>query len=90
MVHIFHAEPIKVRFNDGGTAEISGLIKFRLPSDPEKRMALHRDFKRFESIKNDLMRQVVTEALMQTAPLMRAEDSYSTRRSEFTDIAGIS
>lgn len=82
-----NAEPIKVRFNDGGTAEISGMIKFRLPSDPEKRLALHRDFKRFESIKNDLMRQVVTEALMQTAPLMRAEDSYSTRRSEFTDIA---
>ncbi len=82
-----NAEPIKVRFNDGGTAEISGMIKFRLPSDPDKRMALHRDFKRFEAIKNDLMRQVVTEALMQTAPLMRAEDSYSTRRSEFTDIA---
>lgn len=81
------AEPIKVRFNDGGTAEISGMIKFRLPTDPEKRMALHRDFKSFEAIKHDLMRQVVTEALMQTAPLMRAEDSYSTRRSEFTDIA---
>jgi hypothetical protein len=82
-----NAEPIKVRFNDGGTAEISGMIKFRLPLDPEKRLALHRDFKSFQSIKHDLMRQVVTEALMQTAPLMRAEDSYSTRRSEFTDIA---
>lgn len=82
-----NAEPIKVRFNDGGTAEISGMIKFRLPADPEKRLALHRDFKNFFAIKHDLIRQVVTEALMQTAPLMRAEDSYSTRRSEFTDIA---
>lgn len=82
-----NAEPIKVRFNDGGTAEVSGMIKFRLPTDPEKRMALHRDFKNFDAIKHDLVRQVVTEALMQTAPLMRAEDSYSTRRSEFTDIA---
>lgn len=81
------SEAIKVRFNDGGTAEISGMIKFRLPTDPEKRLALHRDFKSFEAIKHALMRQVVTEALMQTAPLMRAEDSYSTRRSEFTDIA---
>lgn len=82
-----NAEPIKVRFNDGGTAEVSGMVKFRLPSDPEKRLALHRDFKNFEAVKHDLMRQVVTEALMQTAPLMRAEDSYSTRRSEFTDYA---
>lgn len=82
-----NAEPIKVRFNDGGTAEVSGMIKFRLPTDPVKRLALHRDFKNFEAIKHDMMRQAVTEALMQTAPLMRAEDSYSTRRSEFTDIA---
>jgi regulator of protease activity HflC (stomatin/prohibitin superfamily) len=81
------SDAIKVRFNDGGTAEISGMIKFRMPTDPNKRLALHRDFKSFEAIKHALMRQVVTEALMQTAPLMRAEDSYSTRRSEFTDIA---
>lgn len=82
-----NADPIKVRFNDGGTAEISGMIKFRLPADPQKRLQLHRDFKSFEAIKHDLIRQAVTEALMQTAPLMRAEDSYSTRRSEFTDLA---
>lgn len=81
------ADPIKVRFNDGGTAEISGVIKFRLPADPEKRLKIHQDFKNYLALKHDLMRQVVAEALMQTAPLMRAEDSYSTRRSEFTDIA---
>lgn len=81
------ADPIKVRFNDGGTAEVSGMIKFRLPSDPEKQLKLHSDFKNYRAIKHDLMRQVVAEALMQTAPLMKAEDSYSTRRSEFTDLA---
>lgn len=81
------ADPIKVRFNDGGTAEISGMIKFRLPSDPAKLLRIHNDFKNYRAVKHDLMRQVVAEALMQTAPLMRAEESYSTRRSEFTDIA---
>lgn len=81
------ADPIKVRFNDGGTADISGMIKFRLPSDPEKLLRIHNDFKSYRAVKHDLMRQVVAEALMQTAPLMRAEESYSTRRSEFTDIA---
>lgn len=81
------ADPIKVRFNDGGTAEVSGMIKFRLPSDPQKLLRIHNDFKSYRAVKHDLMRQVVAEALMQTAPLMRAEDSYSTRRSEFTDIA---
>ncbi|MEE2959334.1 MAG: SPFH domain-containing protein [Myxococcota bacterium] len=79
--------PIKVRFNDGGTALVSGSIKYRLSSNEDHQLALHRDFKRYEAVKNDLVRQVVTEALMQTATLMKAEESYSTRRSEFTALA---
>jgi len=80
-------DAIKIRFNDGGTAEVSGGIKFRLPSDPEKQLLIHRDFKSYERVKHDLIRQTVSEALMQTATLMRAEESYSTRRSEFTSLA---
>ena len=80
-------DPIKIRFNDGGTAEVSGGIKFRLPSDPAKQLLIHNDFKSYERIKHDLIRQTVAEALMQTATLMRAEESYSTRRSEFTSLA---
>lgn len=80
-------QPIKIRFNDGGTAEVTGGIKFRLPSDPAKQLLIHNDFKSYERIKHDLIRQTVAEALMQTATLMRAEESYSTRRSEFTSLA---
>lgn len=80
-------DAIKIRFNDGGTAEVSGGIKFRLPSDPEKMLLIHRDFKSYDRVKHDLIRQTVSEALMQTATLMRAEESYSTRRSEFTSLA---
>jgi regulator of protease activity HflC (stomatin/prohibitin superfamily) len=80
-------DPIKIRFNDGGTAEVTGGIKFRLPSDPKLMLLLHNDFKNYERIKHDLIRQTVAEALMQTATLMRAEESYSTRRSEFTSLA---
>jgi regulator of protease activity HflC (stomatin/prohibitin superfamily) len=79
--------PIKVRFNDGGTAEISGSIKFKLSQTEENQLMLHKDFKSYSAVKQDLVRQVITEALMQTATLMRAEESYSTRRSEFTALA---
>lgn len=78
---------IKVRFNDGGTAEVTGGIKYRLPSDPAKQLLIHNDFKTYDRVKHDLIRQTVAEALMQTATLMRAEESYSTRRSEFTSLA---
>lgn len=81
------ADTIKVRFNDGGTADISGSIKFRLSLKEENQLLLHEDFKIYDKIQSDLIRQVITEALMQTATLMKAEESYSTRRSEFTAMA---
>ncbi|RKX92436.1 MAG: hypothetical protein DRP59_05450 [Spirochaetes bacterium] len=81
------ADPIRVRFNDGGTADISGSIKFRLSMVEEDQLLLHQDFKNYAKVQSDLVRQVVTEALMQTATLMKAEESYSSRRSEFTTLA---
>jgi len=81
------ADTIKVRFNDGGTADISGSIKFRLSLKEENQLLLHEDFKSYDKVQSDLIRQVITEALMQTATLMKAEESYSTRRSEFTTLA---
>jgi regulator of protease activity HflC (stomatin/prohibitin superfamily) len=80
------ASPIKVRFNDGGTADVSGAIKYRLPISTDQRLRLHQDFKNYNSFKHDLIRQTVAEAMMQTATLMKAEESYSTRRSEFTSL----
>ena len=79
-------DPINIRFNDGGTAKVSGGIKFRLPTDKESEIFLHKDFKSYDRVKHDLIRQTVAEALMQTATLMKAEESYSTRRSEFTSL----
>jgi regulator of protease activity HflC (stomatin/prohibitin superfamily) len=81
------ADTIRVRFNDGGTADISGSIKFRLSLKEENQLLLHQDFKSYDKLQSDLIRQVVTEALMQTSTLMKAEESYSTRRSEFTTLA---
>lgn len=81
------ADPIKVRFNDGGTAEVSGSVKFKLSQKEKDAVALHNDFKSFRKVKDDLIRQVAIEALMQSATLMKAEESYSTRREEFTSFA---
>jgi len=80
------SDPIHVRFNDGGTADISGAIKYRLPVGDAQRLKIHQDFKSYDALKHDLIRQTVAEAMMQTATLMKAEESYSTRRSEFTSL----
>lgn len=81
------AAAVKVRFNDGGTADISGSIKFRLSTKEDNQLRLHEEFKGYRSVKQDLVRQIITESLMQTATLMKAEESYSTRRSEFTSLS---
>ena len=81
------SDPIKVRFNDGGTAEISGSIRFRLSGVPKNQLLLHKDFRGYSAVHNDLIRQVVMEALIQTASLMKADETYSARRSEFTSLA---
>jgi regulator of protease activity HflC (stomatin/prohibitin superfamily) len=81
------ADAINVRFNDGGTAKISGAIKFRLSGKPDAQLQLHRDFKNYEAVKHDLIRQVVQEALNKTAATMKAEESYSGRLAEFTALA---
>ena len=81
------AEPISVRFNDGGQAVVSGALKFRLSTKEGDQLNLHNDFKRYNAVKNDLIRQVVQEALNKTAAMMKAEESYSSRLAEFTTLA---
>lgn len=76
---------IGVRFNDASTADISGQIKFRLPTKPEDLLRIHKDFRSYEAVHNDLVRQVVAAALKQSATFFRAEDVYSTQRASFID-----
>ena len=87
-VYDFNAEnsTINVRFNDASTADISGQIKFRLPTGEEKILQLHQDFRSYGAVESDLIRQVVASALKQSATLFGSEEVYSTRRSDFISL----
>lgn len=80
------SQPINVRFNDGGTAKISGFIKFKLSSTLENQLQVHNEFKSYHAVVSDLIRQHVASAMKQTASLMKAEETYSSRRSEFISL----
>lgn len=77
---------INVRFNDASTADISGSIKFRLPSNENDILKIHRDFRSYEALENTLVRQVLSASVKQSATFLRAEDVYSTRRADFIDL----
>lgn len=81
------SQPINVRFNDGGTAAISGFIKFKLSTMEKNQLLVHEEFKSYNAVVNDLIRQHVASALKQTASTMPAEATYSSRRSEFISLA---
>lgn len=76
-------EPIKVRFSDGGTAMVSGSVQFILPSDCPSILSIHKYFQTSDTLRTRVLRQTFVEAVQQTAGLMKADESYSTRRSEF-------
>lgn len=83
----FEDAGITVRFNDGSVAAVKGTVKFRLSLKPDIQKELHRDYASFKNVLIDLIQKNVQESLSNTATLMKAEDSYSSRRAEFSNVA---
>lgn len=76
-------KPISVRFSDGGTALVSGSVQFILPTDQETFLKMHNFYRSEDALRVRALKQIFVEAVQQTASLMKADESYSTRRSEF-------
>lgn len=76
-------EPITVRFQDGGTAKVSGSVKIRLSNKESTMLMIHKEFRFQDALRNTLVKPTFVEAIQQTAALMKSEESYSSRRSEF-------
>lgn len=80
-------DSISVRFNDGATAQVTGNVRIELPIDPLKLIEIHQKFRSYDSLIKDTVKQVVCEAVILTAALMSAEESYTTKRAEFSQMA---
>ena len=76
-------QSVPVRFNDGATAFVTASTQFILPSKPEKLLEIQKRFRTHAGLTRDGMRQLVSEAIIRTAALMSAEQSYTTLRGEF-------
>ena len=80
-------ESIQVRFNDGATAHVTGNVRIELPSDPQKLIEIHSKFRSYDSLIRDTVKQIVSESVILTSALMSAEESYTTKRAEFSQMA---
>lgn len=80
-------DPITVRFNDGASATVVVNARVELPADPDKLLAIHQRFRSYESLLADSVKPIVSESVLLTAAMMSAEESYTTKRAEFSQLA---
>lgn len=80
-------ESIEVRFNDGARARVTGNVRIELPHSEEKMVEIHRKFRSYDALIKDTVKQVVSEAVILTSAFMSAEESYTTKRAEFSQLA---
>ncbi len=72
---------IKIRFNDGGHAYMSGSIQYEMPLDPTNLTALHVRFGSPEAIQKQLVETVVNKSIYMVGPLMSSKESYAEKRN---------
>lgn len=82
-------QSIKVRFNDGSEAQISGTLRVIMPTTEQDAIHLVTDlgFKTYADVEQKLILPTVRNALRMTANLMTARESYSEKRSDFNAFA---
>jgi hypothetical protein len=78
---------IEVRFNDGGTAAISGYVRFVLSESTDMLLNMHNKFRSYENLVNTGVKQLIIESIQLSAAMMSSEESYTTKRAEFSEIA---
>lgn len=75
-------QSIKIRFNDGGHANISGSVRWYMPTDLKAILKLHTDFGSQNAVEQQLIRQVVTKSVYMTGPLMSSKESSAEKRND--------
>src|SRR4029079_3743162 len=67
---------------DGGRGQISGSVRWYMPTDDKATLKLHTDFGSQEAVEQQLIRQVVTKAVYMTGPLMSSKESSAEKRND--------
>lgn len=76
-------ESIKVQFAEGGTAKVSGVLSWEMPSDEKSILDIHSLYGSQHSVDQQLVRPAIERALYLTGTLMTSSEAYSARKAEF-------
>lgn len=73
-------DAIKIRFNDGGHAFVSGSISWSMPLSDEALTLIHTKYGSQGAVEQQLVRTVIEKAIYMTGPLMSSKQSYAEYR----------
>lgn len=79
-------QSIKVRFNEGGHANISGGVRFDLPLDETAIKDLHQTYGSQMAIEHELIRPVVEKSVYFSGPLMSSKESYAEKKADLINL----
>lgn len=72
----------KLRFNDGGHANLNGFVMWEMPTDAKSIIEIHKRFGSAESVQNRAVAKMIDGAVYLAGPLMSSTESSGSRRSE--------
>lgn len=72
----------KIRFNDGGHANLYGSVSWEMPLKPEHIVAIHKTFGSAEAVEVAAVAKMLDAAIYLAGPLMSSTESSGERRSE--------
>lgn len=73
-------------WNDGGKSNVSGSIRWAMPTDDQTIIELHSNFGTQEAIERQLVKTNVEKAVFLTGPLMSSKESYAEKRSDLISL----
>lgn len=74
---------ISVLYQDGGSGNQYGKVRFDLPDTEQEMIAIHKDFSSPKSVAYKLLKGYTEEVMNSTASLVTSEESYAVKRGEF-------
>lgn len=83
VTHELNENGIKVRYQDGGTGAVDGVVRVALPNDEDSMLKLHRAVRSVEGFKSKLLAPEVKQSLNLTAGLMTSEEAYAVKRNDY-------
>lgn len=72
----------RLRFNDGGHANLNGFVMWEMPTDAKSIIEIHKRFGSAESVQNRAVAKMIDGAVYLAGPLMSSTESSGARRAE--------